>query len=89
MTKKLTRIESQRSFRSDVMRARKVSPATANSSSSPIFQPSVRRMPSSTEISCASGANQRPALTVLWAGGASMNERLNSRSTSRRARSSS
>ena len=49
MTKKLTFIESQRSLRSDVMRARKRSPPTVKVSSSPSFQPSVFAMPSSTE----------------------------------------
>jgi hypothetical protein len=50
------------------MRAEKRSPPTAKLSSSPSFQPSVFAMPSSTESSCAPGANQRPAAIRLCPG---------------------
>src|SRR6185503_232478 len=88
ITKKLTFIESQRSLRNDVTCALNDSDPTVNVSSSPSDQPSVLAIPSSTETSRASGANHLPALIVLCAGGCSVNERLNSRSTRRRARSS-
>jgi hypothetical protein len=55
MTKKFTFIESQRSLRSEVRRALKVSPPTGRSSSSPSFQPSVFAMPSSRRARCAPG----------------------------------
>ena len=50
-TKKLTRIESQLSLRSPRTCIPTFSPATANSSRSPSFNPSVFASPSSTEAS--------------------------------------
>ena len=55
----------QRNFLSEVMRPRKVSPPTLNTSSSPSFHPRRLAMPSSTE---SPSAVQRPAAIVLWAG---------------------
>ena len=88
MTKKFTFIESQRRRRSDVMRPRIGSPPMLKLSSSPSVQPSRSAMPCSTESSSAAGSSQRPAAIALCAGNSSMYERLNSRSISRRARSS-
>jgi len=61
MTKKFTFIESQRSLRSDVMRALNDSPPTLIVNSSPSFQPSVRAIPSSTEISSRFRSSHLPA----------------------------
>jgi hypothetical protein len=55
MTKKLTRIESQRSLRSEVMRALKGCAPTLKVSSSPSFHPRRSAIPSSTDSSCAEG----------------------------------
>ena len=67
-TKKLTFIESQRSLRSELMRAVKRWSPTAKLSSSPSFQPRRSAIPCSTDTSFAFGSNQRPATTVLCEG---------------------
>jgi hypothetical protein len=88
ITKKFARIEPQSTLRSDVMRPCTGRPPMSKPSSSPSFSPSVAAMPSSTLTPPFSSGTHSPATTWLCAGCAAACDRLNSRSTSRLARSS-
>ena len=66
-TKKFTFMESQRSLRSDVMRAVKLSEPTWKVSSSPSFQPRRFAMPSSTDSARSFGPNHLPGHDLVVA----------------------
>src|SRR6185437_8715706 len=90
ITKKLGLNESQSTLRRLVTGAVKRDPATSKVRVSPTPMPSVLAIPSSTESSgfVAPLLQNFPAITLLSARRSPAHERLNSRSTSRRARSS-
>ncbi len=88
ITKKFACMELQSTLRSDVIFASLAVPATSKRSVSPSLRPSVSARPASTLTAPCSPGVQRPATTWLCAGCCAAYERLNSRSTRRRARSS-
>ena len=88
MTKKLACIDAQSTLRSEVIFPSAGVPAMSKVMRSPNLSPSVWASPCSTLTAPASFGCQRPALISLWGGRSAACERLNSRSTSRCARSS-
>ena len=87
--KKFTAMESQRRLRMLVTLASTISPEMSKRSVSPRPMPSVWPMPCSTETSGSAGSKGRPDTMRLYSGSVVAYERLSSRSSSRRARSSS
>jgi hypothetical protein len=87
MTKKLARIEPHSSLRRLVIFASTTCPAMSKRMVSPSLRPSVRAMPCSTDASATPGPSwyQRPAVMSFPAGAFFIDDRLNSRSASRRA----
>ena len=86
--KKLTRKELQSTLRTDVSVDSRSTPATSKPTRSPKRKPSVLAKPDSTLMPLASSGVQRPCTKGLLWGNCALYDTLNSRSTSRRARSS-
>jgi len=88
MTKKLTRIDAQSTWRIDVMRDSYNTPAMSKRKTSPSFKPKVLANNSSTLMALGSSGCHSPEMMGLLSGNVSPKVKLNSRSTKRLARSS-